>query len=564
MEKSESNKNMTVSVVMPVYNAEAYLREAIDSVLAQTYEDIELIIVDDGSTDGTEFIVRSYNDDRIIYHKVEHNGISEALNYGIRESRGKYIARMDGDDIMFPDRIEYQVNFMEEHKEVDVLGGGYEMIGETGGKSIIFGNNGFVSISDMKNGNVVAHPTVMMRKSSMLRLPFLYEKLYDGVEDYKMWYTAITHGLKVFNDPKVVLYYRQGHMDENKVKNSNKFIQIKTAYDKKNNEEAELTCIIPFQNEGFEVERTVMSIRYTAHNVNIILIDDCSYDGYDYEKVAEIYHCEIYRPEKNLGVAGARDFGISLCKTPYFILFDAHMRIYHNYWDKVIVDLLKERPTTIFVSNTSIIYYENGTYVNEDGTQMKHKSVGAAVKMNQRGLEFTNDWTHKLLVEESDCDLVPVSCALGAVYAATVKWWNHIGGLGGLVKWGYDETYFSIKTWLAGGEVNVIRNWPVGHIYREKGNYDVTTTHADHNQMFLINFFCDGEQRVIYEERLKTRLGIEEYTKVRALFVKHYDEIIRLKNHFWKNVAIKPFSFFEYINEITIQDPKPLKRRNQA
>lgn len=115
-----------ISVVMPVYNGEKYLRECIDSVLAQTFTDFEFIIVDDGSTDSTESIIKSYTDDRVVYIKKEHNGISEALNLGIRRAIGLYIARMDADDMMYPNRLEVQYKFMCEHPEYDMITAGFE------------------------------------------------------------------------------------------------------------------------------------------------------------------------------------------------------------------------------------------------------------------------------------------------------------------------------------------------------------------------------------------------------------------------------------------------------
>ena len=99
-----------VSVVMPAYNAEKYLREAIDSILAQTYTDFELIIINDGSTDSTKEVIHSYSDPRIIYIENERNsGICITLNKGLDASRGRYIVRMDSDDISVPERLEVQV-----------------------------------------------------------------------------------------------------------------------------------------------------------------------------------------------------------------------------------------------------------------------------------------------------------------------------------------------------------------------------------------------------------------------------------------------------------------------
>lgn len=103
---------MLVSVVLPAYNAELYLKEAIDSVLSQTFTDFELIILNDGSIDRTEEIILSYNDSRIVYVKNEKNlGLIGTLNKGINLAKGKYIARMDADDICLPERFKNRLIF---------------------------------------------------------------------------------------------------------------------------------------------------------------------------------------------------------------------------------------------------------------------------------------------------------------------------------------------------------------------------------------------------------------------------------------------------------------------
>src|SRR5690606_13489679 len=114
---------MLISVVLPAYNAELYIKEAIDSVLAQTFTNFELIILNDGSTDKTEEIILSYQDSRIVYVKNEHNlGLIGTLNKGMALAKGKYIARMDADDICFPERFEKQVAFLEKNKEYIICG----------------------------------------------------------------------------------------------------------------------------------------------------------------------------------------------------------------------------------------------------------------------------------------------------------------------------------------------------------------------------------------------------------------------------------------------------------
>ena len=126
-ETSGGNKP-SVTVLMPVYNADKYLREAIDSVLSQTFDDFEFIILDDGSTDSSCDIVREYGDDRIRYEIFPHDYLT-TLNNGIDLSRGKYIARMDADDIMMPNRLQVQFDFMEKHTTIVASGSFFTFIG---------------------------------------------------------------------------------------------------------------------------------------------------------------------------------------------------------------------------------------------------------------------------------------------------------------------------------------------------------------------------------------------------------------------------------------------------
>jgi len=104
----------TITVLMPAYNAGSYIREAIVSILEQTYTDFELLIVNDGSTDNTISVVMSFNDPRIVLVNKDHHGIAAALNTGLRLCDTYYIARFDADDICMPDRLEKQFNFLIE------------------------------------------------------------------------------------------------------------------------------------------------------------------------------------------------------------------------------------------------------------------------------------------------------------------------------------------------------------------------------------------------------------------------------------------------------------------
>lgn len=159
------NKNPKVTVLMPVYNGEEYLREAIESILFQSFGNFEFLIIDDGSTDDSINIIASYTDPRIrVITNGENIGIARALNKGIELARGKYIARMDSDDISLPKRFEKQVDFLDKNPEIGIVGSWIKTFG--GRKTIILAhpcNPEMVRIFFLFD-SPLAHPTVMMRR----------------------------------------------------------------------------------------------------------------------------------------------------------------------------------------------------------------------------------------------------------------------------------------------------------------------------------------------------------------------------------------------------------------
>jgi glycosyltransferase involved in cell wall biosynthesis len=194
-----------ISVVMPVYNGEKYLREAIDSILSQTYTDFEFIILNDGSTDKTEEIILSYTDPRIVYVKNEDNlQIVKTLNKGIGIAKGKYIARMDADDISLPERFEKQFKFMEENPEVGVCGAWIETFGN---QSLFWQypvNHNEIRIS-LLFYSCMGHPTVMIRND--FRDLLFYDQNYNKAEDYELW-QRLVRITKFHNLPFFLLKYR--------------------------------------------------------------------------------------------------------------------------------------------------------------------------------------------------------------------------------------------------------------------------------------------------------------------------------------------------------------------
>ena len=192
-----------VSVVMPVYNQkEEFLREAIESILNQTFTDYELIIINDGSTNNSEEVILSYSDDRIVYIKQENQGVARSLNNGIEIANGEYIARMDSDDISLPERFEKQIKFLDEHPEISILGTSYEIIPRN--KTVI--QQSVIKYTDILNACCVCHPSVMMRKADLDKYNLRYNPEFTS-EDYELWSRAVQY-LNIQNLPEVLVKYR--------------------------------------------------------------------------------------------------------------------------------------------------------------------------------------------------------------------------------------------------------------------------------------------------------------------------------------------------------------------
>jgi len=206
------NKNPRVSVLMPVYNGERYLREAVESILDQTFTDFEFVIVDDGSTDNTWQILQSYaaNEPRIVLVRNETNvGVARSLNKGLELARGEYVARMDADDVSLPGRLTAQVAFLDEHPEVGVLGCAVQVIDGCGNPSRIrrFPAEHGVIKWCLCFDDPIAHPTVMMRREVVGRVGGYSTDLLTA-EDYDLW-RRLNQVTRLSNLPEMLLYLRR-------------------------------------------------------------------------------------------------------------------------------------------------------------------------------------------------------------------------------------------------------------------------------------------------------------------------------------------------------------------
>ena len=197
-----------VSVLVPVYKTnEEHLKQMIQSILNQTFIDFELLLLDDCTTDSREDIIKSYNDPRINYFQNEKNfGISKARNKLIDLSNGEYLAVLDHDDIALPTRLEKQVEYLDNHKDVGVVSAQWKSFPKENTKSNNPENDHDIKVA-LSEYCIVSHTVSMIRKSILIDNNIRYEEEYSPSEDYMLWCRLINY-TKFYNIPEVLGLYR--------------------------------------------------------------------------------------------------------------------------------------------------------------------------------------------------------------------------------------------------------------------------------------------------------------------------------------------------------------------
>lgn len=202
-----------ISVIMPVFNGERFLKQSIDSILNQTFKDFEFIIINDGSTDGTENIILSYKDSRIVYVKNDINlKLIKSLNKGINLARGKYIARMDADDISLPQRLEEEYKFMEQHPDIGAVSCYPLIMNEEGNhfhRSRFFCYSTDISCKFITNLSVpLNHPSSFFRSEILKQFLYKDDPSVLHIEAYDLWCRFSQSGIKMAVINKYLIKYR--------------------------------------------------------------------------------------------------------------------------------------------------------------------------------------------------------------------------------------------------------------------------------------------------------------------------------------------------------------------
>lgn len=317
-----------VTVLMPVYNAGKYLHEAIESILNQTFADFEFLIIEDGSTDNSLENIKSYNDKRIrLVENGENIKLIATLNKGIELANGKYIARMDADDISLPERLQKQVNFMENHPDVGALGTAFISFGENFYSETFYPENHFNITVGMLHKMQLCHASTIIRKSFLIEnnLQFSYE--FPHAEDYDFFY-RLSLVSELANLPET-LFKRRVHPN-----------QVSEMFGEIQNERSLNIKRIQFKNLGIELSDKQIDVftkinyyHYEKNeeflfNVKLILekLDEAN-------KISSIYNIELFTDYlqklwfnvcTNLSCLGYNVFKIykssPLCKNNFLLL----------------------------------------------------------------------------------------------------------------------------------------------------------------------------------------------------------------------------------------------------
>ena len=241
---------------MPAYNTEQYIGEAINSVLNQTFTDFELIIVNDGSTDKTEEVIKSFDDSRIVLVNQPNGGVSAALNTGLRYAKGEYIARFDADDICFPDRLQLQYTFMKENPDYVVIGSDADYMDKNGEYLYFYSNIGHTNEEITERFTTYCpfiHSSVFYRKDIAIETGGYNERAHT-FEDYLLWKNFIKKG-KVcnFRQPLISVRLNPESVTVDERLRGKRFIELKKAILFGNGDiteelEKELLAILKSQN----------------------------------------------------------------------------------------------------------------------------------------------------------------------------------------------------------------------------------------------------------------------------------------------------------------------------
>lgn len=322
------------------------------------------------------------------------------------------------------------------------------------------------------------------------------------------------------------------------------------------------TVILTFLNEGDEVYLTCKSVRETCGDkVDIVVINDNSDDGYDYVKSLKDYNVKYFKTQQRLGCSVCRNMGVNLTNTPYFLILDAHCRMYTKDWLDKAIAIMERKENAIYCCSVQYFFSEDDHKDNKNVI-----AYGAYFPFNKEK-PLNASWNVRNLTKENE-DTFRIPCLMGANYICSKKWWNHLNGLNGITMWGCDEEFISLKSYLAGGEVKCITNILTAHKGRKehKRPYVCFSTEVYHNELSIGYIILNEHfEKIVDALRKKHNDYIFFFDKVYNEYMGNIEYYDRLKKKFKEIKKITIEEFNSKINNPFIESiKKPIKKVNKV
>jgi len=309
-----------------------------------------------------------------------------------------------------------------------------------------------------------------------------------------------------------------------------------------------ISIIMPYLNEREEPIRTIRSIYDTAPSglFDIIAVDDASsHSPLDFSQFKDV---RCFRNEERMGVDASRQLGVDEANTPYIFIIDAHMTFKKDNWMEKIISCLEREPETAWCTVCLALGYGvNDVYKSKSryyGANMLF--VNPDTRKDRQAREILEPkWAKKRDGLEYE-----IPCILGANYAFSKKWFDHINGLRGLKMWGSSEPFLSMKTWMAGGKCKIRTDIEIGHLFRKNAPYVTKVASLVYNKIFMCKTIFPDE----LAGKLIGYLPKDRNFRAAQEFIDAADKEIQLDRKYYQNIFNK--SIYDYCNKFGIQLPK--------
>lgn len=564
------NKVFESCVDNPKFSVVLYLNvnvkksiKVIKSILDQDIDfEYEIILVLDRPDKNLDCYIKKLNNSNITYFYTDASNLENSWNIGFKEAKGKYVVFSDCGAKFYKNTLKKINKFTMSKKNSDVF------ITQFNDNKKNHVKSKFINLEDMLDKVDLMFGLVTCKKSLYNKINFAFEPYFAGFSREKFLINCARYNFRIYRSKICSVKADASYIK--KCKNNKLYLlnkkRVLTAYKFRNKKQCgDLTIIMPFKNEKEEVEKTIFSIRSTAKNVRILLIDDASDDNFNYKDVANFWNCDYIRNKKTLSTAACRDLGVNQIKTKYFIHIDSHMRFYQNNWNLHLLKKLQKYKKAIIYGSSIIIKSKDRVYINED-CKSKSDALGCYISFDEYNFP-SSFWQGCIKISKKNKTVLNTPALMGACYASNVKFWKSIEGYYGLYSWGDEEALISLKTWLLGGKIILDRNFLVGHIYRT-GNTPFKFLNTEKhwcNCIFLIYLFTASKKKADkYYNKIIKLIGKKQYKSNKKLIYKQKEKGIKAqKRLFGHSLKKRMEKFIDFDTEISQYKLNNLHTKNK-